>query len=105
MITHISQYNIEERREYSIEYQPPETLTEYSLYGHTETAGAPVRLFAIGGTAPEYSHNWDIYAKADGSLLSIPRPSTGCDGTYFGDKNHIKYLQRKGYWRNTLTEY
>lgn len=107
MITaHITHYNKDTRTEYQTEYIPPETLTTYSLYERIETAEKPLRLFAIGGTEKDgYSDNWDIYADENGTLLSIPRPSSGACGTWYGDINHIKRLQRQGIFCDTLTAY
>ena len=87
-------------------YTPPGILPEYSLYGHIETHAAPLVLFAIGGKQENgYSDNFDIYADKNGTLYSIPRPGSGCCGTYYGDRQHIKKLIRQNTFSYTLTTY
>ena len=82
------------------------TLQTYELYGREESYYAPLELFATDDSA----HGWDIYysAKADadpytGCLLSIAKPGSGGEGTYFGDLNHVRYLMRNGWWHLEFT--
>ena len=78
----------------------PIRLTDFELYGKQRHVDEPIILFAVG------SANWDIYADIYGTLYSIVKPDIrGCQGTYFGDINHVKHLMRQGYWSASLTEY
>ena len=76
----------------------PEILKEYELYGHTENYHT-LTLFAVSGS------NWDYYADETGTLYSIAKPGSGCQGTFFGDCNHIRHLINEGYWDGIFTEY
>lgn len=78
----------------------PNTLKDFELYGKQQHVDEPIILFAVG------SANWDIYADTNGTLYSIVKPGIkGCQGTYFGDTNHVRQLIRRGYWNNNLTDY
>ena len=104
--THFTSWN-KTRGEYEQETETAEILYKYSLYErNSETFDAPLILFAIGGNEKNnFSSNWDIYASKRGTLYSIPRPGSGCRGTFYGDTNHIRHLMRQGYFSDTLTEY
>ena len=102
--TLIPSYDIEKKQEYNKPYTTADTLTEYSLYKRTEKGN--LKLFAIGGSIKDgFCDNWDIYADNKGHLYSIARKSSGCEGTHYGDINHIKSLMRKGQFYDTLTAY
>lgn len=103
--THFTTWS-RDRGEYEQETETAEILYTYKLYNRVETFRAPLILFAVGGNEKNnFSDNFDIYADKTGHLYSIARPGTGCEGTHFGDANHIRHLMRQGCWRDTLTEY
>ncbi len=102
--TLIPSYDIETKKEYNKPYTTTDTLTEYSIYNRIEIGN--LKLFAIGGNLKDdFCDNWDIYADTNGRLYSIPRKGSGCQGTHYGDINHVKNLMRQGYFRDTLTPY
>lgn len=75
-------------------------LCVYELYGHTEKQD--LQLFGVG------SSNWDYYSNKNGALYSIVKPEKkkdGCQGSIFGDCNHVKHLLKQGHFEIILTAF